>query len=78
MIDRVAGVVSALITRDDVKSVGEKIDHFSFTLIAPLGPQYNQIAHLYKAHATLRARIVAVCCRTFDCNLPRQSLRDQA
>jgi hypothetical protein len=33
----VAGVVSALITDDDVEPLGEQIDNLAFTFVAPLG-----------------------------------------
>ena len=46
-IDRVAGVVSALVARDDVEPVREKVHHLAFSLIAPLGAQYDQIAHVF-------------------------------
>ena len=36
-IDAVPGVVSALVTGDDIKSVRKQIDDFSFSFVAPLG-----------------------------------------
>src|SRR6185369_4087593 len=36
-LDRVAGVVTALITSDDVETLSEQIDNLAFTFVAPLG-----------------------------------------
>jgi len=36
-LDRVAGVVSALIASNDVETLGEQIDDLAFTFVAPLG-----------------------------------------
>jgi hypothetical protein len=39
-LDRMAGVVTALLARDDVEVFGEKINDLAFTFITPLGA-YN-------------------------------------
>ena len=59
-VDRVAGVMSALIARDDVEPVGEKVDHLAFSLIAPLGAQiqsdYSFVWHDQRYALRLRDR----------------------
>ncbi len=42
-VDRVAGVVSALIARDDGKARRQQIDDLAFAFIAPLGAEHTQI-----------------------------------
>ena len=44
-VDGVAGVVSALVTGDRLKLFGEEVDDFTFTFVAPLGPENNEIGH---------------------------------
>ena len=41
----VAGVVAALITRDDVKVRRENVNNLAFAFIAPLGSDYDDIFH---------------------------------
>ena len=36
-LDRVAGVVPALVARDDIETLCEQIDDLAFTFVAPLG-----------------------------------------
>ena len=43
--DGVAGVVAALIARDDIETLGEQIDDFAFALIAPLRAKNDHVAH---------------------------------
>ena len=45
--NRVPGVMAALIARNDIKVLGEKVDNFAFSLIAPLGAKHNQITHSF-------------------------------
>ena len=40
-LNRVSGVVAALITRHDVEVFGKEIDYLALTLIAPLRADYN-------------------------------------
>ena len=42
-VDRVAGVVSALIARHDREVRREQVDDFAFALVAPLGAQHRDI-----------------------------------
>jgi hypothetical protein len=42
-LDRVAGVVAALGTDDDIGFLGEDVDDFSFSFIAPLGADKDGI-----------------------------------
>jgi hypothetical protein len=44
-VDCVPGVVSALVTSDGLELFGEKVDDFTFTFVAPLGPENNKIGH---------------------------------
>ena len=41
-LDGVAGVVAAVVARDDVESVGEKVDDLALALVAPLPAQDRQ------------------------------------
>ena len=38
--NRVAGVVAALVTRNDLESLREQIDDLAFAFVAPLGAYY--------------------------------------
>src|SRR4051812_20751403 len=40
-INRMPGIMSALITRDNIEAVSQQIDNFSFSLVAPLSANYN-------------------------------------
>src|SRR5262249_15792202 len=51
--DGVARIVAALITRHDGESLGEKVNHFTFSFIPPLRPQYNGISHVRDQNASL-------------------------
>ncbi len=44
-LDRVAGVVAALETDDDVGLLGEHVDDLAFSFVAPLGADYNDVRH---------------------------------
>ena len=46
--DGVAGVVAALVARDDVEALRQKIDHFPFTLVTPLRTKNDYITHFSK------------------------------
>ena len=46
--DGVAGVVAALIARDDVEALGEKIDDLTFAFVAPLRAKNDYITHFSK------------------------------
>jgi hypothetical protein len=37
-LDRVAGIVAALVPRDDFKLLGEQVNDFALTFVAPLSP----------------------------------------
>ena len=50
-VDRVAGIVSALIPRDDVELRREQIDDFSFAFVAPLGAEHCEI---HRSHDSTR------------------------
>src|ERR1035438_94471 len=56
-----AGVVPALIARDDVEAVGEEIDNLPLTLVPPLGSQDDYVTHFsqtylfYRFRSTLRS-----------------------
>ncbi len=42
-----AGIVSPLVTDDDVGAIGQKIDNLSFALVTPLGAQDDQVRHAW-------------------------------
>ena len=42
-VDRVAGVVSALIARDDRKARRQQVDDLALALVAPLGAQHCDV-----------------------------------
>ena len=42
-VDGVAGVVSALIARDDVEARRQQIDDLSFAFVAPLRAEHSEI-----------------------------------
>ena len=42
---RVPGVMPALIARNDVKMIGEKIDNLPFPLVSPLRPKNDNVFH---------------------------------
>ena len=44
-VDRVAGVVAALIAGDDVELRRQQIDDFSFAFVAPLRAEHSEIHH---------------------------------
>ena len=41
----VAGIIAALITDDDIRVIGKKIDDFAFAFIAPLGSDNCDVGH---------------------------------
>ncbi len=43
--NRVAGIVAALIARDDVEALGQQVDYFALAFIAPLRAENNYVAH---------------------------------
>ena len=44
-IDGVAGVVAALVARDDVEPVREQVDDLALAFVAPLRAQHDHITH---------------------------------
>ena len=36
----------ALIARDDIEALGQQIDYFTFTFVAPLGAENDDILHV--------------------------------
>ncbi len=48
---RVAGVVAALIAYDDIGVLGQYVDDFTFSFIAPLGTDNNDSRHDWASHA---------------------------
>ena len=44
-LDRVPGVVAAVVSRDDVEAVGEKVDDLPLALVAPLTAQDRHDFH---------------------------------
>ena len=48
--DGVAGIVPALIARDDIELLGEEIDDLPFTLVAPLGAQDDYVSHVVQTY----------------------------
>ena len=40
-LNRVAGVVTALVANDDVEMLGKQINDLAFAFIAPLGTDYD-------------------------------------
>ncbi len=49
--DRVAGVVAALIARDDIEALGEQIDDLPLALVSPLGSQDDYVSHFDQTHS---------------------------
>ncbi len=43
--DGVAGVVAALIARDDVEALGEEVDDLALAFVAPLGAENDDVFH---------------------------------
>src|ERR1044071_4879821 len=43
--DGMAGIVAALIPRDDIEMFGKKIDYFPFSFVAPLRAEDNYVTH---------------------------------
>ena len=58
---RVAGVVAALETHQNVRILGQEINEFSLALVPPLGPYDNDIRH--SAPRIRDVRHMAVACR---------------
>ena len=52
--NRVAGVVSALIARDDIEAFGEEIDDFAFALVAPLRAEDDYVSHFDQTYLVYR------------------------
>jgi hypothetical protein len=40
------GVVAALIAGNGIKLLGQQVDDLAFSFVAPLCPEYDQIAHV--------------------------------
>ena len=55
--DRVAGVVPALIARDDIEALGQKVDYFALAFVAPLRAENDHVTHCLK-----RSRVPANYC----------------
>src|SRR5215470_17324981 len=48
--DGMAGIMAALISRDNVEALGEQIHNFTFALVAPLRAKDDDVAHaLYRS-----------------------------
>ena len=54
--NRVAGVVSALIARDNIEPFGEEIDNLPFALVSPLGAQDDYVSHFDQTYLFYRTR----------------------
>jgi hypothetical protein len=48
--------MSALIARDDIEPVGEKVDNLTFSLVSPLGAQDNDVSHFVQTYSFYRIR----------------------
>ncbi len=69
-VNGVAGIMPSLVARDDVETLGQKIDYFPFTLITPLRTKNDYITHFSKGRP---GTIVAVDSRPaapFHCESP--------
>jgi hypothetical protein len=44
-INSVTGIVSSLVAGDDVKRGRQQVHDLPFSLVAPLGPEHNNISH---------------------------------
>ena len=55
------GIVTALKAGDDIRPLTEPIHDFAFSLIAPLGADYNDICHDDPLLIPSNQRCIAVC-----------------
>jgi hypothetical protein len=59
-IDGVAGIVTALVARDDVELTGEEVDHLALALVSPLRAQDYDITHVIELKLFILACVWAL------------------
>ncbi len=57
--DRVPGVVTTLVARNDIEILGEEVDNLALPLVAPLGAQHNDVSHVASKEPFYRAARVS-------------------
>ena len=62
-LDRVAGVVAALVARHDVELLAQQVDDFPFAFVAPLSAENGYVRHCGAEGSTTGCRLSVVGCR---------------